>query len=134
MPKKFNPKNVTEFTVLRKNWWRGKGTKSSALRKTNDKQCCLGFYCRATGVKAKDIVNVKLPENLLKNKGFRIDNPPPFKNLVEVNIYKGVNIWQGTALCNEIAITNDNPNIMEKTREKILIKLFKTAGISVKFI
>ena len=112
-------KDVKEFTVKRKNWYRGKGSDESCLITADNKKCCLGFYALSCGLKKSDILKVRTPGEVdLSDKKW-------ITFLLEVGT--------DSVECDEAMEINDDQNISDKKREKLLKKLFKNQGIKIKF-
>jgi len=109
-------KHVKEFTVKRSKWWRGKGEDKSSLRKPGGKQCCLGFYARACGMKAKDIKNVRLISSIKENQ-------VKFELLSAFGVHDEFDLAQ----------INDDEFYDDITREQKLINRFVKHGITVTF-
>ncbi|MDE2020468.1 MAG: hypothetical protein KGJ13_09055 [Patescibacteria group bacterium] len=95
------------FTVLRSRWLRGRGNSHSYLYRHSDaKMCCVGFFARAGGLRAKEIDNMK--------------------ELGDV----------GTPLeraLGEIYAVNDNEDLSDKERESKLKRRFADLGVRVTF-
>src|SRR5271168_758361 len=67
-------KDVKKFTVVRKDWYRGKGSDKSCLANTADRLCCLGFYAEACGLDRKTIRNLSSPSDAVDaTKGESVD-------------------------------------------------------------
>ena len=106
------------FTVSRRRWLRGDLHDSSLHRKSDHKQCCLGFLAREAGCSLNAIKGLGTPSEL---KDIRL------KKLVDVNGYD-------TPTCDKLIEVNDDPSFSDKIREKKLKSLFKRIGVKVNFV
>ncbi len=125
---------LTEFTVDRSKWHRGKGADRSRLvvsdPENKGEMCCVGFLARACGISERVLMGVpmlgdfrglpdleklrdKLPKALRLNKRGDIDDSP----LVDKGVYR----------------TNDVVSL-GYDRERRLKKAFKELGITIKFV
>lgn len=90
------------------------------LKNENEKLCCLGFGLRACGVPDGVLMNCSLPHDV----GIRLQvDIPPFT----------VDVTQDSEFAKKAAKLNDNVHITQEQREAELTKLFKAAGIELKF-
>ena len=113
---------MKEFTVSRKTWLRGEGSKDSSLFRPEDKKmCCLGFLgrelCGATeeqmelcDTPAETDPAINWIDGLLKNPGKY--NSDAAHRLMEIN---------------------DEECMDDEEREKLLTEEFAKLGIAVKF-
>jgi len=109
-------KDVSEFTVDRNTWDRGRGT-SFLLNPNTEKMCCLGFYARACRLKNKEIEFHGSPWMLYKKwKTFLINDD-----------------WDNSKVCKKLMKVNDDECMSADRREKQLKKIFKANGVKVKF-
>lgn len=117
-------KDVTEFTIIRDEWYRGQRHGALLLRRGDNKKCCLGFYCLAMGFESSDILEQADPENVSawseqKIKSFLLSD------------------WEGRTnnsdVCVTLMVLNDNPLISEEIREEEVFKIFKENGVTVHF-
>lgn len=99
-------KRVTEFTIDRATWRRGGGRSNPGLLLDMEgRKCCLGFYAMACGADEEDI----------RNKG--VIGGVTWKNVVQY----------------EIARVNDNDELSDVVREKLVTEYFAAQGITVRF-
>jgi hypothetical protein len=119
-------KHVTEFTVERSRWHRGKGPQgSSLLRSVDGKMCCLGFLGIACGHSPEELEGVSVPSYLeSQSRELRTANHFP-ESLWTMVLY-------GELL--ECEITSANDETCEFDRESRLKNLFARIGIEVKFV
>ena len=107
-----------KFTIDRKRWLRGEGSETSYLHRLSDgKQCCLGFYLEACGVKRVDIVGVGSPVRLLYI--------PDEAKWLEVNEGEG---------SRPLVAANDALVLKASTRESRITNLFREHGVAVEFV
>lgn len=108
-------KPINEFTVKRSKWLRGEGTiKSKLLRESDNKMCCLGFYCIAAGAEESEILELS---------GL-------------CSLQDALNIY--TPITNDIGRhgiypANDSKITSDPDREAQLITKFAALGITIKF-
>lgn len=104
-------KKVTVLRINRKRWWRGQGSDDSRLRKRKDgKQCCIGFYARACGLKITDIEGCATLAALDSDelRAHESKHNKTFSDLYEVN---------------------DDAELTAKDRESKIRQLFKDLGV-----
>lgn len=101
----------------------GLAAESSLLSKANGRMCCLGFACKAAGVKKQ--TEVGMPEEL---------------GLADLRRAKKAFPWLFDAVdCNsydarELAVVNDDVGLTNTQRKRKVIALFKANGVKVKFV
>ena len=136
-------KDVKKFTVVRKDWYRGKGTDKSCLANSANKLCCLGFYAEACGLDRKTIRNLPSPEEAVRATKGKHVNTIYDKSVTRES---GV-VWEteltacyyrsdddcNTSLCSDLMNINDDQELKEEEREKQLKEKFKEIGIKVIF-
>lgn len=106
---------ATRLVIVRRRWLRGEGAADSYLRRASDgRQCCLGFYARVCGIKAKTIVGEWLPGDV------REEWPEDAQWL-----FDGV---RHSADATSLADINDN-----SPDEKKIARLFAKHGVKVVF-
>lgn len=108
-----------QFTVVRKLWARGDLQTNILLRTESGKQCCLGFFARACGYKAREITGQANLFDLVER---------PDRG---TKIYQQFGIDEDTH--EDIVFCNDDVFIEEPEREKRLKELFASQGIEVTF-
>jgi|SRR3984957_16017850 len=112
-------KEVKSFTIDRNKWLRGEGTsKSSLLRSSDGKMCCLGIYLSACGV-AKDILkNLATPASIVEKNTL----PSWLKNH-----------YLNSSIVIDLMNANDKIQFAETDRELSIKAGFKQAGIKIRF-
>ena len=119
---------LTEFTVDRATWLRGEGAaKSRLVRRQDDKQCCLGFLCRAAGLPKKALLSQAAPEDLAPELKERL---PAF--LFE-KLEKSPSALRNSGAAANMMRVNDSGELTEEERELKLTRLFERQGIKVTF-
>ena len=114
---------MKKFIVKRSNWIRGTG--QGELLSDEGKMCCLGFavnqICR---IPKRELLGISHPVSVLSNfrnttftKQSDVGSVPDSKPFVDMAID-----------------VNDNGAISDKTRERLLTKIFRKAGITVTFV
>lgn len=132
-------KDVKKFTVVRKDWYRGKGGDHSCLANNSNRMCCLGFYAEACGLDRQTIRNLPSPEEAVKATKNEITNTIHGKPVSR----KSDVVWDtqlirkdtgnNTALCNDLMHINDDEELDEKLRESRLKAKFADLGVKVTF-
>lgn len=109
---------MRKFVISLKMWHRGRGSTGSALRRLADrKQCCLGFYLRACGLKVKDIEARTMP--------YRVVALPDEAKWLGQNT--------NTDAANELARINDVRGMSETERKKQIKQEFAKHDVRVTF-
>lgn len=117
--------NKNEKLIIdRKLWLRGEGGTASYLCRSSDyKMCPIGMFCLSLGVKQSALIGIGYPDemssiiSIVKDKApWLLDNP-----LKDTDI-------------KEISLANDNTMTSDKTKEKIIIKVFARHNVDVVFI
>lgn len=122
-----------KFTIERKLWWRGNGSKESKLLRDDGNMCCLGFYLKACG--ANLVNNAQTPEEQAKAG----DNYPA---AAEWLLYPDEALEHGISRdCEALMHINDYPTEWkdggprtEEEREQMLRCVFAEHGIEVEFV
>ena len=118
-----------EFTISRKDWLRGHGTKTSSLfRSYDDMKCCLGFYSLHLGISEQEILNVSSPGRL-KTSGVCV--PPSMIWLIDP---PAENCLGNSRICQDLMSTNDSTEMKDPKREERIAEIFAERGIKVNFI
>lgn len=112
-------KDIEEFKINRATWLRGEG---SSLLDGQGKMCCLGFYSLACGLKPSDIEHQGSPGGVVQDQ-----EDVKWKTFL---LYKDSS---DSAVCLKLMSINDGADIDDKEREKDIKKIFKVAGVTVKF-
>ena len=108
------------FTVVRSNWYRGLTGAGSKLLNERGEQCCVGFYSSACGFNngnirgmgsVSELVDLKLPDQI--NIGRDQRQYDPF-----IDAYR----------------INDNPNLKDDERERLLTEWFAERDIEILFV
>jgi hypothetical protein len=124
-------KMLKELVIDRKRWDRTTDKQLSGerlLNPDNNKMCCLGFLSRACGVPKKLILDITMPENVT----FESDNagePIYPKNFNKKTFEKFV----VDHVSHQLSEVNDSSDFTPKEKETKIKKLFRKAGITVKF-
>jgi hypothetical protein len=117
---------ITEYTVERETWLRGKGPAmaNSGLLK-NGKRCCLGFVCAQLGI----------PDDVMKYVGMPYGLPRELRDPIpELRLFAGDTHYGNGAFAYGAAQINDDPCITDEEREEKLIALFAEQGLTLKFV
>jgi len=70
-----------KLTIDRSKWWRGNGSRDSALSNKAKKMCCLGFLSLACGYSEEDIRGLKTIEHLVENLANDSCNPEDWERV-----------------------------------------------------
>jgi hypothetical protein len=116
-------KDIKEFTIDRKKWYRGKGPRQSKLLNSRGQMCCLGFYAKACGIPRDNMYGEATPSDVDPDRmrvwdSFLIKNTPV----------------ENSAKCYELMKINDNRYISEAQREFQIRNIFEEQNIEVKFV
>lgn len=135
---------MKELVVDRKRWYRGKGNiRSRLLRPEDNQMCCLGFYGLSCGLKEENIIDVGFPSQVRTGQRHGVDKShkpvplPKEMHWLEETISK--QIGEDSSVFEEevertIGEINDNEEIDEETRERLLTEEFAKHNINVTFI
>lgn len=120
-------KPITEFTVKRSEWYRGRGDSNSELLidtpgLSRGKKCCLGFYALNSGLTESDIAGKARPDNVKK-----WDDSSFLISMV------GSERRGYSEACSTIMAVNDDSHMTDESREKELKKLFAEQNITINF-
>jgi hypothetical protein len=119
---------ITTFTIDRAKWLNGSIPDDSALRDTKGRMCCLGFYAKACGVKAKPLTGKGYPHQLT------IGLPNEMDWLIESANTDGRGGHGSNAAYNLVRANDDDmAGITRRERERSIKAQFRAAGITVKF-
>ena len=100
---------VRKFTIVRSLWFRGEGDDDSKLRRIKDgKQCCLGFYLEACGVKLESLDDIASPMELVSERSIK-EVPKQARWLLSPSSEdeKHDYAWVSTPVCNSLMQLND---------------------------
>lgn len=119
-----------KFTVKRLNWNRGNNNLASFnLLNKNRTRCCLGFLGKTCGIPDEELRGASYPDEIPStNWPVELSN----KNVVS-DLNSDINNSYVFNNSHAIAVTNDDSNISDSVREKILTKQFAAIGIEVTF-
>lgn len=134
------------LTIDRTRWYRGQGDRESRLLRSKDgKMCCLGFDALACGLEEKNIIDVGFPSQVMAPPRGSVGDPlhAPVKLpkemrwLLEVEaatgIKDGVTVFD-TEVERNIGFINDDHEINEVTRERLLSVEFAKRNVKLVFI
>jgi len=112
------PKN-NEVIVKRSEWLRGDPHDSSLFSSHHEQRCCLGFWCNACGIKDEKIKDI----------------PDPAKAGNGVFDIGGLTKYgSNTPVCEAMMMINDNSEINDTDRERILTTLAQSLDVTMTFI
>lgn len=117
-------KTKKKFVIDRKTWLRGEGSEFSLLlRKTDHRQCCLGFYLnQCGGISKKDLVGT--------------ESPVEFNNVLNETerwLLRNENMLYNSVDCYDLMKINDNADLIPELREKEIADIFAKHGVEVEF-
>jgi hypothetical protein len=126
---------ITELTIDRKRWQRGRDTGGTLLDSCDNTMCCLGFVCKAFGLADADIADIALPAQM----HWRDKDVLEFLRehdtdglLLYDNLKVGMS-FEDTPFALDASDINDNTTITDWQREKELIELFARYNIALSF-
>lgn len=116
---------MRELVIDRARWLRGEGgTKSSLLRSSDGKMCCLGFYMLANGHTPDELEDVDAPTNVIELAA------------CETWLVDTGGLVNPSRLCRALMLKNDDDMLSVKSeeREHVIAALFAQQDIAVKFV
>ena len=120
-------KRLKKFTVIREDWFRGKGGEPSRLLTRKGKMCCLGFCARSLGYRRQSILTRTGPDDTV----LRTSRNRWPSSLLQKD--EGGPYWN-TELCAGIISINDDTSSSDEYKEAKLKKRFEQAGFKVDFV
>lgn len=124
---RYSPSKPLTVVVDRKRWGRGNPKNTALLCRFTDKQCCLGFACRAMGFSRGDILGEGNPSDLVEWNEYR--SAP---SLVIPGLTKAKEV-DNTRICNALMKTNDTDKLSDSRRERRITELGKRIGLRFVF-
>lgn len=118
-------KAITELTIDRKQWMRGRGA-GKLLNALDEKMCCLGFFAIACGASKDDIRDVRTPRSLMSYKSIFLDQ------LVAKLDAQGRILSMNNETADALMNTNDSRDLTEEDREKEIAELMLQLNPPVK--
>ncbi len=115
-----------DLTIVRSEWYRGKGSYKSRLRNAEGKQCCLGFFAKACGFTDAQIRLISTLGSLLNYR----HNP----NYLDAVPYAKEVFAQMIRDETSFIACNDDEVITDAAREAKLAEHFKARGVNVTFV
>lgn len=112
---------MKELIINLKKWYRGKGSDNSRLRLSDGRQCCLGFYLRACGVRAQNIESHATP-------GAVSHQVPDEARWLLGNQFK-----EHSNDCQALMNFNDREDVSESVRRQQIVDIFRRHDVVVKF-
>jgi len=126
-----------KFTVDRSKWYRGKGESQSALLRSDDQRCCIGFVGQQCGVpdihmlNYSSILDIEVLNSIRLFPAWMQEKEPV--NIEELRrIYPDMPEHQSRirlAYC-----VNDDLSLSDEQREEKLKQIFAAAGDEIEFI
>lgn len=143
--------DTLDVTVVRSQWYRGKGSSRSRLligegHKDEGKMCCLGFAALAAKLTREEIEGRPCPSHVLNARIAQIPEPlsiisglrpePLPEPLMKLVRYPGDvdERYIDSDLCNKLTSPNDDPSIADDVREAQLIEAGAAVGINFTFV
>lgn len=124
-------KDVKVFTIVRRNWSRGKGSVHSCMLNNKGQRCCLGFYAKACGIPDAKMKDKTDPVSMIMTSPFDSTADILWKTF----LIEGSNGKEDCAdLTRHIIAMNDETRVTSERREKKLTKFFKRVGIKLLFV
>lgn len=143
------PEQVTEFTIDRNTWYRGRGGEASRLLCDGGERCCLGFYGQACGLSDEDLLDRSDFTEVFADleyhgfygpisdgkPGIHTDVPSALHWLTAEMVDESDSMrFVNTHLQNQLIRINDPVIMPAQERECLIIEKFAAQGITVKFI
>jgi len=127
--KKRKTTKLKEFTVNRKRWDRGANAHGALLNEEST-MCCLGFLARSCDLKAADIRD-RSDFSSFSNRYHVETNERLVSRVPGLYVKSGLRTKQ---IHDDIVEVNDAGELNDTQREVKLARLFKRAGIRVRFV
>ena len=122
---------VDKFKIDRGEWYRGKGSRGSALLLKNGMRCCLGIFGRAIGVPDKCMLGCGAPDSSHEAiQAYEHNNQADW--LFDKDNNRTMRS-QRSKDCTDLMITNDAKDLTDEEREEDIIRIFAMNGIEVSF-
>jgi hypothetical protein len=121
--------DIKELTIDRSKWLvlkEHRGGGFGALYR-NRRMCCLGFLCKANGVRVADMNTVSMPGQLPDSIKAKLQAKLP------LYLLEGVD-YNDSAWADRAAQINDNNDMTVWGKERALSRHFKKVGIRLKFV
>ncbi len=119
-----------KLVIDRATWLRGEGSEDSYLyRQSDEKKCCIGFYCLVVGLDIQRISGYQLPEYLFTGK----DNADVAK-LDRLLERKDTGAIVDSEICGKLVSANDSERISDLERELKIAELFAQIDVEVEFV
>jgi hypothetical protein len=120
-----------KLTIDRARWGRGVG---EGRLLSDGKMCCLGFLAKACGLSDTAIEDLGNPSDVYceeptKHKQVWNSMGVPFKKPRKLK-----ELGEAMALETVFVLINDDENLTEKRRERLLTKEFAKIGVNVEFV
>lgn len=125
-----------ELTIVRSQWLRGDKGDSFLLRDYDQKLCCLGFLGEAMGATRAQMLNVTSPSGLVNDCAA----PKHYAELLtETRDYSAGpdsrrSYIENNAIATELMEANDDVDMSEAERERLIVKGMAAIGVSVTFV
>lgn len=145
--------SMLKVIVSRRTWLRGEGWQSSYLfRRADQKMCCLGFACLASGLTSSDIAGITMPGGI-EEPELRLKIAPWFPSAFLHHTQQGENPNEKRSVIRKMMSVNDSklgdklraddrerPILgievlyTEPQRESLLTQLGKEVGLDLEFV
>jgi hypothetical protein len=119
-------KKLKVLKLSKRLWLRGDPTNSTLRARDTGKMCCLGFLGRACGVPARALTERGFPSDVDQKYSGKF--PPGLERTIEGAFGKS---RHASYLADEIAGANDNPDIDDAERARLLAPKFRKLGYRI---
>lgn len=124
---------VDKFKIDRGEWYRGKGSRGSALLLKDGMRCCLGIFGRAIGVPDKCMLGVGAPDSSHETiKAYQDSEQTKWLFMKDYDS-TFMKDYERSKDCVDLMYANDAPSLSEEEREEDIIRIFAKNGIEVSF-
>ena len=120
---------MDKLVIDRTKWYRGKGSRGSALLRKDGSMCCLGFDLLRRGFTPEQILEVGTPEEVEVG-----GEHPEIAGLTYVSSDWEYDIYATTETNEELVDANDGEGLSEAEREAQIIDLFAEIDVEVVFV
>lgn len=117
-----------QFTVDRKTWYRGKGSKGSRLLREDGMMCCLGHVSLQCGLTAEEILDRADPASVSDEAA------PKISWLLTDADDDSERQFANNPSCAEAMETNDDEELADADREKAIVSIFANWGHELTFV
>jgi hypothetical protein len=127
---------MTELTIERSRWYRGKGPGGSRLLLPSGQMCCVGCLLDTVGIDRERMLGVACPADIITNERSQAeDHGIPDFLLAARKVFKtSIGVLDNSKLCSQLMAINDSTEMSDTDRERNITRLLGAVGIRVRFV